>query len=63
MAAAKGGAFDSHARHGVREQFARHDPREARYWELVNVLNGEPCMAGKVAAWTWTKAAILHHFA
>jgi DNA-binding transcriptional MerR regulator len=63
LAAAKGGALDHHARHGVREQFARHDPRATRYWELVSILNGEPSIASKVEAWNWTKAAILHHFA
>ena len=59
----KGEAFDHRARHGVREQFARHDPRATRYWELVGILNGEPCMASKVDAWNWVKVAILHHLA
>jgi DNA-binding transcriptional MerR regulator len=63
LAAAKGGAFDDRTRHGMRERFARHDPRAARYWELVAVLNGEPSMAATVEEWNWTKAAILHHFA
>jgi DNA-binding transcriptional MerR regulator len=63
IAAAKGDTFDDGSRRSVREQFARHDPREARYWELVSVLNGEPGVVRKVEAWNWTKAAILHHFA
>jgi DNA-binding transcriptional MerR regulator len=63
LAAAKGGAFDQRARHGMRERFVQHDPRAARYWELVGILNGEPSMASKVDAWNWTKAAVLHHCA
>jgi hypothetical protein len=63
LASAKGGAFDDRTRHGMRERFARHDPRAARYWELVAALNGEPSMAATVEEWNWTKAAVLHHFA
>jgi DNA-binding transcriptional MerR regulator len=62
LAAAKGGAFDDLMRRGMRERFARHDPRAARYWELVGILGGEPSMAIKVEEWKWIKSAILHHF-
>jgi DNA-binding transcriptional MerR regulator len=62
LAAAKGGAFDDLSRRGMRERFARHDPRAARYWELVAVLRSRPCMASKVEEWNWIKAAVLHHF-
>jgi DNA-binding transcriptional MerR regulator len=63
LAAAKGGAFDQRTRHGMRERFARHDPRAARHWELVAFLNGKPSMASTVEEWNWIKAAVLHHFA
>ena len=46
----------------MRERFARHDPRAARYWELVATMNGKPSMAIKVKEWNWVKAAVLHHF-
>jgi DNA-binding transcriptional MerR regulator len=63
LAAAKGGAFDHRRmRQGIRERFARHDPRAARYWELVAILNGKSSMAIKVEEWNWVKAAVLHHF-
>jgi DNA-binding transcriptional MerR regulator len=63
LAAAKGGTFDDRSRRGMRERFARHDPRAARYWELVGLLQGKPSMAIKVKEWDWIKAAVLHHFA
>jgi len=63
LAAAKGGAFDDRIRHGMRERFARHDPRATRYRELVGILNGAPSQTIRVEEWNWTKAAILHHFA
>jgi DNA-binding transcriptional MerR regulator len=59
LAAAKGGAFDQRTRHEMRERFARHDPRAARYWDLVGFLNGKP---STVEQWNWIKAALLHHF-
>src|SRR5262249_2979932 len=62
LAAAKGGAFDHLMRQGMRERFARHDPRAARYWELVAIMNSKPSMAIKVDEWNWVKAAVLHHF-
>jgi hypothetical protein len=42
-------------RHGMRERFARHDPRAARCWELVGILNGKPSMAIKVEEWNLAK--------
>jgi DNA-binding transcriptional MerR regulator len=63
VATAKGGAFDHHTRRRLHEQFAQHDPRESRYWELVGILNSEPCMASKAHEWRWIKVAVLHHFA
>jgi DNA-binding transcriptional MerR regulator len=63
LAAAKGGAFDEQSRKGMRERFARHDPRAARYWELAGILNGKPSMGATVEEWNWIKIAVLHHFA
>jgi DNA-binding transcriptional MerR regulator len=63
LMAARGGTFDQPARHRMGEQMAQHDSRVTRYWELVNILNGQPKIASKVDAWIWTKAAVLHHCA
>jgi DNA-binding transcriptional MerR regulator len=63
LAAAKGGTFDDDTRRGMFERFVKHDPRAARYWELVALLNGTPSMASNVKEWDWIKNAVLHHFA
>jgi DNA-binding transcriptional MerR regulator len=63
LAAARGGAIDDEVRHGMRQRFERHDPRAARYWELVAVMNGTPSVASTIKEWNWIKAAVLHHFA
>jgi hypothetical protein len=47
----------------VRERFERHDPRAARYWELVAELNGTPGVASTIREWNWITAAVLHHLA
>jgi DNA-binding transcriptional MerR regulator len=62
LAAAKGGAFDDETRRAIRERFLRHDPRAARYWELVGTMNGGPCVESKIREWRWISAAVLHHF-
>jgi len=48
-------------RAGVRQRFARQDPRASRYWELVGILNGRHPMSGHVAEWRWVVQALLHH--
>lgn len=49
-------------RRGVRARFANHDPRAARYWELVATMNGTaPRAVGNVDDWRWIAAAVLHH--
>ncbi len=63
LAAAKGGTFDERSRHGMRERFEQHDPRAARYWELVALMNGTPSVASIVKEWNWIKRAVLKHFA
>jgi DNA-binding transcriptional MerR regulator len=47
-------------RTGVRQRFARQDPRASRYWELVGILNGKHPMSGHVADWRWIVQALLH---
>jgi hypothetical protein len=47
-------------RAGVRQRFARQDPRASRYWELVGILNGKHPMSGHVADWRWIVQALLH---
>jgi hypothetical protein len=59
--AAKGGAFDRRARHGMRE--CSRDTIRAGAVQLIGILNGESSMVGKVDAWNWTKVAFLHHCA
>jgi hypothetical protein len=61
LAAARGGTFDESARRGMRERFWGHDPRSARYWELVAKLNGTPSVASTVKEWKWITTAVLHH--
>src|SRR5580658_1195069 len=63
LAAAKGGAFDDTMRRGMRDRFERHEPRAARYWELVSTLNGTPSVRSNVTEWKWISTAVLHHFA
>lgn len=63
LAAARGGTFDDSVRRGMRERFERHDPRAARYWELVAMMNGTPSVASTVKEWDWIKTAVLRHFA
>lgn len=63
LAAARGGTLDDAARRGMRDRFERHDPRAARYWELVSTLNGTPSVASTVSEWKWITSAVLHHFA
>ncbi|MGA2451060.1 MAG: MerR family transcriptional regulator [Polyangiaceae bacterium] len=63
LAAARGGTLDDTMRRGMRDRFERHDPRAARYWELVSTLNGTPSVASTINEWRWITAAVLHHFA
>jgi DNA-binding transcriptional MerR regulator len=53
--------LDPAFRAGVRQRFARQDPRASRYWELVGILNGKHPMSGHAAEWRWVVQALLHH--
>ncbi|MFT3925245.1 MAG: MerR family transcriptional regulator [Myxococcales bacterium] len=61
LAAARGGSFDAASRSGMRERFENHDPRNARYWELVAVLRGTPSVDSTIAEWRWIRQAVLYH--
>jgi hypothetical protein len=63
LASASGSTFGDETRRRMHERFARHDPRAARYWELVAQINGTPSAASNAQEWAWIKAAVLHHFA
>lgn len=54
-------ADDPKFRAGVRERFARQDPRASRYWELIAILNGRHEMSTRVEEWKWVVTALLHH--
>lgn len=63
LATAKGAPLDDSVRQGIRMRFESHDPRAARYWELVAILKGTPREQSRAAEWEWMKRAALHHFA
>jgi len=52
---------DTTFRSGLKERFVRHDPRAARYWELVGIMNGTPPPVGKVEDWRFIAAAVKTH--
>lgn len=59
----EGGTFGPKTMRGMRERFARQDPRASRYWELVSTMRGGPSKPSMVAEWNWIREAVLHHFA
>ncbi len=54
-------ADDAAFRRGLKERFVRHDPRAARYWELVAIMNGTSPPIGKVEDWSFIAAAVKAH--
>jgi DNA-binding transcriptional MerR regulator len=61
-AAAASGKPDVAAfRASMREHYERHDPRAARYWELVAIMKGQKPAAGPNEEWRWITQAIKHH--
>ncbi|MEU8386026.1 MerR family transcriptional regulator [Streptosporangium sp. NPDC048865] len=48
-------------RESVVRDYAEHDPRAGRYWELVAVINGTPWPPESVVAHDWIAAAAAHH--
>jgi DNA-binding transcriptional MerR regulator len=61
-AAAMGKEPDEAFRRTLRERFEQQDPRAARYWELVAVLNGRAAMEWPAEEWSWFIAAARAHF-
>jgi DNA-binding transcriptional MerR regulator len=54
---------DAALKRGMRERFAKHDPRAARYWELVAIMNGTEPPVGNVEDWRFVQEAVAHHLA
>ncbi len=54
-------ADDAAFRRGLKERFVRHDPRAARYWELVGIMNGTPPPIGRVEDWRFIATAVSAH--
>jgi DNA-binding transcriptional MerR regulator len=52
-------ARDPAFRAGVRQRFARQDPRTSRYWQLVTILNSAHPMAAHIEDWRWIVQALL----
>lgn len=63
LAGAMGRPVDAALRREVRDQYARQDPRTARYWQLVGVLAAQDAWQWPDAEWKWLAAAMLHHLA
>jgi DNA-binding transcriptional MerR regulator len=63
LAAAMGKPDDAAFRAALLAQSQRHDPRTARYWELVAILKGQPPRSGAHEEWRWLSAAVAHHLA
>jgi DNA-binding transcriptional MerR regulator len=61
IAAASGKPADAAFMASMRERYEKHDPRAARYWELVAIMNNQPCMTGPAREWGWIAGAIKHH--
>jgi hypothetical protein len=47
----------------LHRQYAQHDPRASRYWELVVIMKGLPPQASPNREWAWIQAAMKHHLA
>ncbi|MEW6642526.1 MAG: MerR family transcriptional regulator [Pseudomonadota bacterium] len=47
----------------LRQKYAAHDPRAARYWELVAILKGQPTGTSPNREWNWIVEAMRHHLA
>ncbi len=66
LAKASGRPADDAMKRSIHDRFASHDPRAARYWELVAIMNNQPRPAhriGNVVDWKWIAAAVVHHLA
>jgi DNA-binding transcriptional MerR regulator len=47
----------------LHNQYAQHDPRASRYWELVAIMKGQPPQSSPNREWLWIAAAVKHHLA
>jgi DNA-binding transcriptional MerR regulator len=47
----------------LHSQYAQHDPRASRYWELVAVMKGQSPQSSPNREWLWIAAAMKHHLA
>jgi DNA-binding transcriptional MerR regulator len=56
-AAAHGREPNQAFRDWMRAQYENHDPRGARYWELLSIVKGVPAQTGPTAEWAWLVAA------
>jgi hypothetical protein len=45
----------------LRDRFESHDPRAARYWVLVGIMQGRTTPSGPVEEWDWLAKAVVHH--
>ena len=52
---------DDAFRASLRDKYENHDPRAARYWVLVGIMNGQPMPSGPVEEWDWIAKAVVHH--
>lgn len=48
-------------RESIMRDYAEHDPRASRYWELVSVINGTPWPSALTLAHSWMAAAAAYH--
>ncbi|WJR79622.1 MerR family transcriptional regulator [Bradyrhizobium sp. NP1] len=54
---------DLEFRNWLRTKYAQHDPRAARYWELVAIMKGQSPQSSPNREWTWIVDAMRHHLA
>lgn len=63
LAGAMGKPADDEFRRATHEKYTHHDPRAARYWELVAILAGREHQQWAHEEWKWLTAAMAHHLA
>ncbi|MGZ5970622.1 MAG: helix-turn-helix domain-containing protein [Polyangiales bacterium] len=61
VARASGKTADETFYRMFRERFAAHDPRNARYRELLSIMNGQPSPTGTADDWRFIAEAVKHH--
>ena len=61
VARASGKPADEPFARMFRERFAAHDPRAARYRELLAIMNDQPSPSGTSADWRFIAEAVAHH--